>query len=62
MSDQFRKQLEEYKKKNDIKTPNPKKKKRKPKTEKFSQKEIKSLMGIDRPTYRRGKGGSIKQR
>jgi len=61
MSDQFRNQLEAYKKKNGIKTPTPKKK-RKRKTEKLSQNDIKGLMGMDRPTYRRGKGGSIKQR
>jgi len=61
MSDQFRDQLRHYKKKKGIKTPSPKKKQHR-KPEKLSQNDIKDLMGMDRPTYRRGKGGSMKQR
>jgi hypothetical protein len=37
-------------------------KKRKRKKEKLSEKDIKSLMGMNRATYRRGKGGAFKQR
>lgn len=30
--------------------------------EELTNEEIKELMGIDRPTYRRGKGGAFRQR
>lgn len=61
MSQQLRDQLKEYKRKNNIKTPSPKKK-RKKKTESLSQEDLEDLMGIRRPTYRRGRGGAIKQK
>ncbi len=63
MSDQLRNQLNKYKKKNGINTPNPKKKrKKKSKTENFSRNEIEDLMGTNRPTYSRGPGGAIRQK
>ncbi|MED3549975.1 hypothetical protein [Cytobacillus praedii] len=34
----------------------------KSKTDFISESDIKSLMGMNRPTYRRGKGGAFKQR
>ncbi|QAS52824.1 hypothetical protein [Halobacillus litoralis] len=61
MSQQLRDQLSKYKRKNNIKTPSPKKK-RKRKSESYSQRDIEELMGINRPTYRRGRGGAIKQK
>lgn len=61
MSKQLRDQLKEYKRKNNIKTPQPKKKRRK-KTESLSQEDLEDLMGIRRPTYRRGRGGAMKQK
>ncbi len=30
--------------------------------EELTNEDIKELMGIDRPTYRRGKGGAFRQR
>ncbi|MBP1917200.1 hypothetical protein J2Z23_004185 [Lederbergia galactosidilyticus] len=36
--------------------------KKKRKEERFSNSELKSLMGMDRPIYGRGKGGAIRQK
>ncbi len=61
MSEQFRDELKRYKKKNGIKTPAPKKKlQRKP--EEHTHSEIEGLMGVNRPTYKRGPGGAIRQK
>ncbi|WP_406945742.1 hypothetical protein ACJA3J_05700 [Halobacillus sp. SY10] len=57
MSQQLREQLKQYKRKHNIQTPHPKKKK-----EDFSTRDIEELMGMNRPTYRRGRGGAIKQK
>jgi predicted Zn-dependent peptidase len=44
------------KKKHPLKTP------QKPTEEKLSDRDIRSLMGMDRATYRRNKGGAYRQR
>ncbi|RDY70308.1 hypothetical protein DXT76_13635 [Halobacillus trueperi] len=63
MSQQLRDQLKEYKRKHNIQTPHPKKKtSKKKKKERLSHREVENLMGMNRPTYRRGKGGAMKQR
>jgi len=61
MSDQFRDQLKRDKKKHGIKTPTPKKKHHR-KPEKYTHGEIEDLMGINRPTYKRGPGGAMRQK
>ncbi|WP_163538291.1 hypothetical protein [Gracilibacillus sp. YIM 98692] len=38
------------------------KQKRNKKQEKLSQSELKELMGVNRPTYKRAKGGAIRQK
>jgi len=61
MSDQFRKQLDQYKKKRGFKTPSPQKEKQK-QEEGLSEEELKDLMGVNRPVYSRGRGGAFKQK
>ncbi|OAK72670.1 hypothetical protein [Lederbergia galactosidilytica] len=39
-----------------------KQKKRKRRKEHFTDSELRSLMGMDRPIYGRGKGGAIRQK
>jgi hypothetical protein len=56
--------LSEWAKKNNFKVrkgKHRKEKKTKPK-EKLSYRDIQELMGIHKPVYRRGKGGSFRQR
>ncbi|QAS52394.1 hypothetical protein [Halobacillus litoralis] len=62
MSQQLRDQLKRYKRKNNIQTPHPKKNTPKKKKERMSHRDVEDLMGVNRPTYRRGKGGAMKQR
>lgn len=62
MSQQFPDQLKEYKKKNNIKTPELKSNKNAQKKESYSHDEIRELMGEYRPTYKRGRGGAIRQK
>jgi hypothetical protein len=38
------------------------KKQNKHKTEQYSKREILELMGVNRPTYKRGKGGAIRRK
>ena len=63
MSQQLRDQLNKYKKKTGMESPKPKRrKKRKKQTESYSHREIEELMGVNRPTYTRGRGGAYKQK
>jgi len=61
MSQQFREQLKSYKRRNRIETPNPSTRNRH-RPEKFSNRDIEELMGINRPTFKRTKGGALKQK
>jgi len=61
MSQQLREQLKSYKRRNSIKTPNPSTKEE-PRPESFSTKDIEELMGVNRPTFKRTKGGALKQK
>jgi hypothetical protein len=57
--------LSEWAKKNNLKVrqgKHRKEKKTKPPKEKLSYRDIQELMGINKPVYRRGKGGSFQQR
>lgn len=38
------------------------KKQTKHKSKLYSRREVEELMGVNRPTYKRGKGGAIRQR
>ena len=61
MSQQLRDQLKAYKRKNNIKTPHPDPK-RKKKTESLSQRDLEDLMGMNRQTLKRGRGGAYKRK
>ncbi|GGC97771.1 hypothetical protein [Pontibacillus salipaludis] len=60
MSEQLNQQLKLFKKKHGIKTHSPKRNKMR-KTEEFSENDIESLMGMNHPIYKRGRGGAYKQ-
>ena len=55
LSDQLKRQL------NSWSSTHPRKHTKKQK-EKLSQSDLRDLMGMNRPTYKRGKGGSYKQK
>ncbi|MCT2535697.1 hypothetical protein NC661_06510 [Aquibacillus koreensis] len=55
MSEQMRKELTKW-------SENKHKKKNKKKRENLSKSDLIELMGTDRPIYKRGKGGALKQK
>jgi len=65
MNPSFKSQLKEWQKRHQEVAPKKKhthsQKPKKPKSERLSKLEIHSLMGINRATYRRGKGGAFRQ-
>ncbi len=60
MSEQFKQQINKWTKRYGMKSK--KKGKSNPKSEKLTQSDLDELMGINRPTYKRGKGGAYKQK
>ena len=67
MRRELKEQLKEWKQQHREVTGYGKKKKRRQKAEKgkpeqLSEREIKDLMGMNKPVYRRGKGGALRQR
>jgi len=64
MSEQLRKQLRDWKKKNMRGSGKSKSKQNKGKRsgKDMSTRDIEELMGMNRPTYKRGKGGAYRQK
>ncbi|RKD22564.1 hypothetical protein BEP19_09900 [Ammoniphilus oxalaticus] len=65
MNQAFRDQLQQWKKENMKPPVSKKKKRRKPqkrRSERLSTRDIEGLMGVNRPTYARGRGGAYRQR
>ncbi|MGY0692634.1 hypothetical protein ACW2QC_07545 [Virgibacillus sp. FSP13] len=60
MSEQLRKQLKNWSKKNRLSSK--KKKHHEKQTENLTEEDLMELMGVNRPTYRRKRGGSFKQK
>ncbi|MGE8207824.1 hypothetical protein ACQKP0_25490 [Heyndrickxia sp. NPDC080065] len=62
MNKDLRDQLKQWEKQHKEMIRKGRRKSRKRKNEALSEDEIKDLMGMNMPTYRRGKGGAIRRR
>jgi hypothetical protein len=54
-------QLQKWMRANKMLRTDKRKKEPKPSKERFTERELKELMGVNRPVYRRAKGGAFRQ-
>lgn len=62
MNPTLKEQLKEWKRQQRLINHHGRKKLQKRRSERLTESEIKDLMGINMPVYRRGKGGALRQR